>query len=313
MDLDPRRLHILRAVAMRGGVTDAARLLNLTPSAVSQQLSQLELEVGIALINRTQRRVTLTAAGKMLALRAERIEQELTEAKLELTALSGSVKGSVTIAGFETAIRYLLVPTFSILARTHPDLHPHVIEEVDEAKAIRELRTGGMDMLITEREDHHPEPNYHNLAINALMDDDYRIVVPTAWEPTPNSIRDLEDLPWVVGPPESACGQALLRLTEKYSFKPRCDHVCNEFPTMLSLVSANLGAAILPTLALGGINSESITITPISTSCARKLSVVYRAPRFSPEPTVAAVVTALEEAVRGMGFTPVKSSFPSEK
>jgi DNA-binding transcriptional LysR family regulator len=306
MDLDPRRLHILRAVALRGGVTDAAGLLNLTASAVSQQLSQLELEVGIALINRTQRRVTLTAAGKILALRAERIEQELTEAKLELTALSGSVKGSVTIAGFETAIRYLLVPTFGILARTHPDLHPHVIEEVDEGKAIRELRTGGMDMLITEREDHHPEPSYHNLAIHSLVDDDYRIVVPSSWVPTPNSIRDLADRPWVVGPPESACGQALKRLTEKHAFAPQCDHVCNEFPTMLSLVAAGLGAAILPTLALGGINSESTTITPIPSSCSRRLSVVHRAPRFSPEPTVSAVVAALEEAVRGMGFAPVR-------
>ena len=77
MDIDPRRLRILRAVALRGGVTDAARLLNLTASAVSQQLMQLETEAGVSLINRNQRRVTLTAAGELLARWAERIEQSL--------------------------------------------------------------------------------------------------------------------------------------------------------------------------------------------------------------------------------------------
>ncbi len=305
MDLDPRRLRILRAVALRGGVTDAARLLNLTASAVSQQLSQLELEVGISLINRTQRRISLTPAGEMLALRAERIEQELAEAKVELSAFSDLVSGSVTIVGFETVIRYLLVAAMHMLARTHPNLHPRVIEEVDESKGLRELRTGGVDILITEREDHHPEPHYHDLVVRPLADDEYRIVVPASWAPIPNSVRDLTDLPWVVGPPESACGQAFKRLTEKHQFAPQCAHICNEFPTMLSLVAAGLGAAILPTLALMGHNSETITVTTIQSSCSRRLSIVHRAPRLSPEPRVTTAVAAIEEAAREIGFAPV--------
>jgi DNA-binding transcriptional LysR family regulator len=156
MDLDPRRLRILRAVSLRGGVTDAARLLNLTASVVSQQLTQLESEVGVALVNRNQRRVSLTPAGEMLALRAERIEQELAEAKRELSALTNRVSGTVTMVGFETMIRFLVIPSLPVLAKTHPDLRLHLIEEADPAKALRELRTGGADLMVTEREIHIP-------------------------------------------------------------------------------------------------------------------------------------------------------------
>ena len=208
MDLDPRRLRILRAVALRGGVTDAARLLNLTASAVSQQLMQLEIEAEVSLINRNQRRVTLTAAGEMLALRAERIEQELAEARRELTALSNRVSGSVGFMGFETAIRSLVVPILPLLAKTHPDLHVHIMEETDPARVIRELRTGGADLVITEREVHSPEPSYGDLVVHPLLEDEDPVIVPGSWAPVPTSIRDLEDAPWIVGPLEISSGQA---------------------------------------------------------------------------------------------------------
>ena len=302
MELDPRRLRVLRAVALRGGVTDASRLLNLTPSAVSQQISLLESEVGLTLIDRSQRKMALTAAGQALANSAEVIEQELARAKRELAALSGRVSGPVTIAGFSTAIRYLLVPAFRRLAKSHPGLKPRVIEEVDEVKALRDLRTGRVDLVLTEREDHHPEPQYQDLQIHPLADDDYRILVPTQWTPPPAAARDLAKLPWIAGPPESGCGQALARLAGKYQFTPRIEHVCIEFPAMLTLVAAGLGAALLPTLALAGIDPADVAISAIPSHCSRRLSAVMRAPRFSSEPTVDTMVAELDEAASGLGL-----------
>jgi DNA-binding transcriptional LysR family regulator len=306
MDLDPRRLRILRAVALRGGVTDAARLLNLTASAVSQQLMQLETEVGVSLINRDQRRVTLTAAGAMLAQRAERIEQELTEAKRELSALSNRVSGTVNFIGFETALRFLLVPTLPVLARTHPDLHLHMVEEIDPAKVIRELRTGGADLVITEREIHSPEPAYVDLVVHPLLEDEYKVIVPATWAPVPTSIRDLADAPWIVGPPENSNGQAFRYLREKVSFTPDCIHTIVEFPTMISLVAAGQGVALVPRLALSGAEAEGIAITAISSNLSRRICLVYRQPRFGPEPRIMTVIAAIDEVARSLGFAPVR-------
>jgi len=122
MKIDPRRLRVLRAVSVGGGVMDAARLLHLTPSAVSQHLAQLEREVGLTLVDRSRRRVELTEAGRLLADRAERIEHELAEARCDLAALSGRVSGPVVVTAFATAIRHLLVPAITLLSRTHPDV-----------------------------------------------------------------------------------------------------------------------------------------------------------------------------------------------
>ena len=128
MELDPRRLRVLRAVALRGGMAAAAQLLHLTPSAVSQQLAQLEREVGQPLIDRSRRTASLTPAGQVLAARAERIEQELTEARRELTELNGRLSGPVTIAAFSSAVCHLVVPALRELATSHPDLEPEVVE-----------------------------------------------------------------------------------------------------------------------------------------------------------------------------------------
>lgn len=306
MDLDPRRLRILRAVSLRGSIKDAAYLLNLTASAVSQQLMQLETEVGIALIDRTQRRVTLTAAGALLAQRAEHIEQELTEAERDLSALTGLVNGSVTIIGFETAIRFLLVPAYQILAKTHPDLHLHLVEKLDAAIALRELRTGGADLVITEQiVDNDPEPAPADLEIRPLIDDGSKIVVPSSWALVPASIQDLVAIPWIVSPPEFGCGKVFKHLTERYSFTPQCAHNCTEFNTILSLITAGLGAAVLPKLALVEIDPGKISFSTIPTMWSRRLNIVHRKPRFGPEPKVSAAVIAIDEAARKMGFSTV--------
>jgi DNA-binding transcriptional LysR family regulator len=301
MELDPRRLRVLRAVALRGGVVDAARLLHLTPSAVSQQLTQLEQEVGLALLDRSRRRVSLTAAGKLLAARAERIEQELAEARRDLATLSGRVSGPVVVAAFPTAIRHLLVPAFGALSRTHPDVAPSVVE-LEGPEALRELRTGGVDVVIAEGD--APEPTRPGLAAVALADDDYRIAVPRSWTPAPRTVHDLADRPWVAAPPATPGGQARGRLATRHGFTPIRAHTCLEFPGVLALVAGGLGAAILPTLALVDLADDAVTVTTVPIDGSRRLTALCRAPRSGPEPVAAILVDALVQAARALGLTP---------
>ena len=66
--IDPRRLGVLQAVAVHGSVAATAGTLHLSPPAISQQLLALERETGACLIDRSGRRVRLTAAGRILPL-----------------------------------------------------------------------------------------------------------------------------------------------------------------------------------------------------------------------------------------------------
>ena len=89
MELDVRRLLTLRAVRDAGGVLAAATALRISASAVSQQLSKLERETGLTLLDRsTSGRVRLTVAGLRLCERADAIAAELRTASRELSELT---------------------------------------------------------------------------------------------------------------------------------------------------------------------------------------------------------------------------------
>ncbi|MEV0587911.1 LysR family transcriptional regulator [Nonomuraea sp. NPDC050310] len=303
MDIDPRRLRVLHEVARRGGVTRAAEALHLTPSAVSQQLAQLEREVGLALIDRSQRTVSLTPAGRVLAGYAERVEEELTEARRELTRFTERLSGPVTIAAFPTVIRHMLVPAMRELAVRHPRITP-VIHEVYGAPALQELRLGAVDVLITEQDMSLPALSQPSLTTRTLYIDEYRIVVPPHWTASYRTVAELAEVPWVAGEPSQACGQALERLAARHAFEPRRVHVITEFGPTLALVAAGHGVAIVPTLALLDVREGEVRVSEITDVGARRLDVVTRVSRTrsgEPDPVQAVVIGAIEEATQSIG------------
>ncbi len=302
MDIDPRRLRILHEVSRRGGVMRAAEALHLTPSAISQQLAQLEREVGIALIDRSQRRASLTPAGRVLAAYGERIEEQLTEARHELNRFTERLAGPVTIAAFPTVIRHLLVPALRELSVRHPKIIPFIQETYGPA-ALQELRLGGLDLLVTERDMSQPAPSLPTMSRHRLYDDEYRIVVPPGLPAIPRTVADLVDLPWVAGVPDQASGQALERLAQLHGFTPRRAHVIVEFPPTLALVSAGHGVAIVPSLALLDGPAGEVVVTDISGVGSRRIEALTRVSRTrsgEPDPVQAVVIEMLREAVAGM-------------
>ena len=97
MDLDVRRLRLLREVALRGTIAAAADALGFTPSAVSQQLSTLERESATALLERSGRTVRLTDAGRLLVERTGPVLVALEEAQAALEASRREVGGGLRV------------------------------------------------------------------------------------------------------------------------------------------------------------------------------------------------------------------------
>ncbi|MFI6326412.1 LysR family transcriptional regulator [Nonomuraea sp. NPDC050556] len=303
MDIDPRRLRVLHEVARRGGVMRAAEALHLTASAVSQQLAQLEREVGLALIDRSQRRVSLTPAGRVLAGYAERVEDELAEARRELTRFTERLAGPVTIAAFPTVITHMLVPAMRDLAERHPKITP-VIHELYGQPALQELRLGGVDIVITEQDMSLPPLPQPSLMERTLYVDEFRVVVPASWPDPPCAVADLADVPWVAGWPEHAVGQALERLAALHGFEPRRQHVIMEFGPMLALVAAGHGVAIVPTLALLDVQKGDVRVSEVRDVGARRIAALTRISRTrsgEPDPVQAVVIGAIAEATQALG------------
>src|SRR5215475_10064067 len=108
--LDPRRLAVLREFAARGTIAEAADALAFTPSAVSQQLAQLQREAGVALFRKVGRRLELTDAGRTLVARAGELLARIEEIDAELAAQAGAVAGTVRIGAFQTASSAIVLP-----------------------------------------------------------------------------------------------------------------------------------------------------------------------------------------------------------
>ena len=91
--LDLRKLLLLRELQARGTVAAVAEALAFTPSAVSQQLAQLQREAGVPLTERVGRRLRLTDAGLRLVEHADVLIARVEEAEAELQARAGAVTG----------------------------------------------------------------------------------------------------------------------------------------------------------------------------------------------------------------------------
>jgi DNA-binding transcriptional LysR family regulator len=290
--IDPRRLRVLQAVAAHGSVASAASALHLSAPAVSQQLLALERETGASLIDRSGRQVTLTTAGRLLAAHGERIAAQLRQAERDLAELTGQAAGPVRIAAFQSVMNPLIAPALRALAAAHPAIQPVITERYGPA-AVAELRLGDADIVFTEYDAASSPPAEPGLGLRHLAFDSYLLVIPPDWPATVRSLRDLVGRPWVAGPPGTACDHALRRLATEAGIAIPAGDVCVEFPSVLALVAAGRGAAIIPQLALG---QAPVTVCPLPPPGGRHIAAWHQAGPSQPAPATATVLDALARA-----------------
>ena len=294
MQIDPHRLLVLRAVQRAGGVLPASRALFLTPSGVSQHLARLEEETGLSLVDRTRRgggrSLALTAAGRALAEQGERVAEALADAQRTATALRGERSGPVRIGGFATVLRWLVGPAVVDVAIAEPSIVP-TVREVDEAEGLALLRAGELDLVLLERLPGASPPR--GVRTEDLLRDAYRVVVPASW-PVHDDPDTLVRGPWIGGHEGTPARVALDALAASAGARLDIRHLCDEFTSMLALVGAGLGAAVVTDLVLDFLPLVNVRVSagPLDPG-ARIIYVAHRRGRADPGPAAAVMLEAL--------------------
>lgn len=177
----------------------AATVLHVSASAVSQQLSKLERETGLQLVDRSAPgQVRLTIAGARLCERGDAIAAELRTARRELSELAELRDRTVTVAAFPSVIDTLLIPGALQLRDADPPVDLRIKEARDDLGATHAaLRTGTLDIALVKHGE--ASPPQEGIIETIIRDDPYRILIPATW-PTPTSISELLDVPWVGHP-----------------------------------------------------------------------------------------------------------------
>ncbi|MCX4743965.1 LysR family transcriptional regulator [Kitasatospora sp. NBC_01287] len=295
MELDPRRLLILCQIADAGGVAGAARALGHTPSAVSQQLSRLEREVGVPLVDRSGGRAELTATGRLLAGHGERIGRALQDAARDLRALGGVTAGPVTIGVPPPAITFFATTAVHLLARTHPDLTPRLVE-TGRQQGLRALRLGELDVLVIEDDRQEPTALPTGVEASVMFEDAYRLVLPHDW-PVPPDAGRLSARPWIGAPVGSPRHLAFQRLAAQHDIVPSSEHLAGYRFAVYTMLAARLGAAILPANAAALIGPGAGTVTRLPVPGSYLVRLLRRTGPWGAAPAVRAAAEALQSAL----------------
>ena len=297
--LDVRRLRLLSELSRRGTIAEVARAVGYTPSAVSQSLAQLERELGVALLERDGRRVRLTPAATGLVTRTDRVLAELDAASAELAAAQGTVRGDVVIGAFPSAAGRLAVPAVRDLRARHAELECAVREHEPE-DGVPLLRSGALDVLISERYDDVAPAPTGGLDEHLLLSEPLLLVLPDDHPGgDPVDLRALADAPWIGGLAGTQYAVAMERACRAAGFVPRFVHTADEASVHHALAAAGIGIGLVPALACPGASGVRYAhATPAPPR--RHVSALVRR-GAERRPAVAAALDALRQAAQRVG------------
>lgn len=263
------RLRVFHAVATTGTVAGAARALGYTPSAVSQQLAVLEREAGVALVERSNRGVVLTAAGALMARRAGDVLDHVRTAFDEVAAAGDRHRATLTVASFPTAISTLLMPVRTRLA---PAIDVVVIDAEPE-QALRLVESHDADAAVTDAD--AADLRSTDLHRWSIRTDPLRLVTPR--RRTVRSLADCAEDPWVLGGPHTRHGDAARRACRAAGFEPNVIVETEDHHIAFEVVRAAGAVTLLPELALVDPPKGVAVAESVDVGHVRRVELVTRA------------------------------------
>ena len=280
--MELRQLRYLVALAEEGSFTRAAESEHIAQPAVSQQIRRLEDEVGVPLVERTTRRVSLTEAGELLVVRARRIMGEIEAAEIELQALRGMYAGHVTIGAMHTMGPVDVSLALALFAERHPNVQLTVREHSSEEMASM-LRADELDLAflsVTERVESH------GLGLHQLVSEELVVLLPPEHRLARRKqvrMAQLADEPFVSFREGARLRELLMAAARSANFEPRITLESNESQRVRRLVSRGLGVAILPRSDAEDPGAEVAVAELVEPSLSRDITLAWReGRRLSP-------------------------------
>lgn len=291
---DVHRLRLLRELAARGTVAATAQACSLTPSAVSQQLAQLQREAGVALLIRDGRHLVLTEAARVLVARAERILAEMERAEAEIAALSTSVSGLVRIGAFPTAASSLVPAAIAASRAEHPELKV-LMQQQETRDGILALKAGHVDLLLLYEYNLLPRVADPGIELTPLLTEPLLAALPPGLDREQVRLAELADQPWIAPDSDAELRTCLERACGQAGFAPQLDHISDDCAVALAFVAAGLGVSLVPPLAAESASAD-VRLRPVrEPRLSRRVSVAARA-GGARVPSLAVLIENLREA-----------------
>ncbi|SDS56547.1 LysR substrate-binding domain-containing protein [Bradyrhizobium canariense] len=264
--MEIRHLRYFIAVAEELSFSRAAKRLNVSQPPLSVQIRALETEVGVSLFTRNRRKVELTPAGELLLEHARRTVAHL-EHTADIVRRAGRGEAGIIRLAFTGSVP--MRESFARLLRTFRGRYPDIrieLQHMTTGRQFEALTDDQIDLGILRPPAALRETR--NIDLTPIWYDQLRLFIPAdhaqAHTHAPIAMTEVLNEPFVGVDPQVHCGmhEHLMSLCGAAGFTPRIEQEARELSTVLGLVAAGIGVAVLPAcytcIAMPGVFSRPI-------------------------------------------------------
>jgi LysR family hydrogen peroxide-inducible transcriptional activator len=288
-------IRYLVAVAEHRHFGRAAEACNVSQPTLSSQIRKLELELGVTLLERTNKRVDITPVGSQILTHAQRALAEAAQMEAVARAARDPLIGALKLGVIPTLAPYLMPILLKPLRQAFPGLTIELWE--DQTRALIDgLRNHRLDAALLATPPEAPEITEIALfsePLLAALPLDHRLAASAAVseESLAEELLVLADGHCLATHALAACGKsAPARAAQRGAFQGM---QAATLETLVNLVAAGYGATLIPALAAGSLGQRGIALRPLAGQSSRTIRLVSR-PGF-PRPQA---LRALEKTIR---------------
>src|SRR5579875_1542255 len=300
--IEATRLRVFREVARRESFTATAEALHMSQPSVSNQVAQLEREVGARLLDRGTRRVRLTPAGEVLLGHVEAVLLRLADAQREVAETVRVGVRRLRVAAFPTAAATLLPPAVAEFRKGLPDVELALIE-ADPPVSMPALLAGDHDIVLVYDYPALSAPAPSGVDLEPLFVDQMAVALP-ADHPfvgySEVTLGDLADERWCA-PNPCLCRDAFEYACRRAGFTPHVVSQTNDYLAMQGLVASGVGIAVLPRLAAAIAIRPGVAVRPLAPRTLERVTFLGSRAGFAQTAAASALRAALRAASTRIG------------
>lgn len=257
-DLTARQLHAVLAVAEYGSFIAAAALLKTSQPALTRTIKRVEDVLGVRLFDRSTRRVEITAAGREFVSVAERMLNDLRISVHSMREVGQEQRGQVIVSCIMSVANALLPRMIAAYKALRPGVELHVREGV-HGSVLEDVRSGLADLGITYVND---VPEF--VVPTRISREVFVVIVPRGHSLAKArgagkvTLAQVALFPLVSLPSDSRTRRIIDGAGSSGGHTLQHAVTVTQFATMMSLVNAGVGIAIVPSGALAGRLGEDL-------------------------------------------------------
>ena len=279
MNITLRQLHVFQSVATTHNFSRTGDAVGLTQPAVSRSITELEAQLGLKLLNRTTREVTLTDAGQRLAARLPRVLEDLDNTLLDVRGMATERRGRVRVASSPTLSANLMPECIAQCQQRLPGLEVVLLDRIQSA-VLASVLSGEVDFGVVI------DPGERDaLECETILTEPFCLACPPD-----HRLARKRQVHWA-----DLAGESLVLLdhasgSRRLIDRALADHavqctVAQEVghtTTIFRMLDAGLGISVIPTLALPPEGLARLVVRPLVPRVDRDIVLVHRRNRALP-------------------------------